>query len=99
MPNSSPQSSSREPHIDRQLLASLIPLTAVCIALAEFLFDHTQPRWAGPWFWIGLIATFGLLIVVQILRFGKSKPLPPAKPDYSATSIIRRNDPFDRGTR
>ena len=89
----------REYKIDRQMLASMIPLTAVCIALAEFLFDHTQPRWTGPWFWIGLIATFGLLIVVQILRFGKSKPVPPAKPDYSATSIIRRNDPIDRGTR
>jgi hypothetical protein len=89
--------SLREPHIDRQTLASIIPLTAVTIALAEFVFDHTQPRWAGPWFWIGLIATFGLLIVVQILRFGKSKPLPPAKPDYSATSIVRRNDPLDRG--
>jgi hypothetical protein len=84
--------------IDRQLLASMIPLTAVCIALAEFLFDHTQPRWAGPWFWIGLIATVVLLIVVQILRFGKSKPVPPAKPDYSATSIIRRKEPLDRGT-
>jgi hypothetical protein len=87
----------------------------VTIALAEFLFDHTQPRWAGPWFWIGLIATVILLIVVQILRFGKSKAVPPAKPDYSATSIMRRNSwaepkreaaseastpkPLDRGTR
>jgi hypothetical protein len=84
--------------IDRQMLASLIPLTAVTIALAEFLFDHTQPRWAGPWFWLGLAATFVLLITVQILRFGKSKPAPPAKPDYSATTIVRRNDP-DRGIR
>ena len=88
--------SLREPHIDRQTLASIIPLAAVSIALAEFLFDHTEPRWSGPWFWIGLIATVGLLIGVQILRFGKSKPLPPAKPDYSATSIVRRNDPLDR---
>jgi hypothetical protein len=78
----------------------MIPLAAVTIALAEFLFDHTQPRWAGPWFWIGLIATVILLIVVQFLRFGKSKAVPPAKPDYSATSIMRRNnDPLDRGTR
>jgi hypothetical protein len=77
----------------------LIPLTAVTIALAEFLFDHTQPRWAGPWFWIGLGVTAGLLVLVQILRFGKSNPTPPAKPDYSATSLIRRNDPLDRGTR
>jgi hypothetical protein len=88
-----------EPHIDRQTLASLIPLLAITIALAEFLFDHTQPRWAGPWFWAGLISTVVLLIVVQILRFGKSKPVPPAKPDYSATTIVRRNDPFDRGKR
>jgi hypothetical protein len=85
--------------LDRQTLASLIPLTAVTIALAEYLFDHTQPRWAGPWFWLGLGATVGLLIVVQILRFGKSKPVPPAKPDYSATSIVRRSNPFDRGMR
>jgi hypothetical protein len=88
-----------ESHIDRQTVASLIPLTAVVIALAEFWFDHTDPRWQGPWFWISLIATVGLLIGVQILRFGKSKPLPPAKPDYSATTIVRRNDPFDQGTR
>ena len=81
------------------MLASMIPLAAICIALAEFLFDPTQPRWAGPWFWAGLIATVVLLIVVQFLRFGKSKPVPPAKPDYSATSIMRRNDPLDRGTR
>ena len=85
--------------IDRQVLVSIIPLAAVAIALGEFLFDHTQPRWAGPWFWIGLCATLGLLMVVQILRFGKSKPAPPAKPDYSATSIVRRRDPLDRGTR
>jgi hypothetical protein len=81
------------------MLASLIPLTAITIALAEFLFDHTQPRWASPWFWICLIATVVLLVVVQILRFGKSKPVPPAKPDYSASSIVRRNDPHDRGIR
>ena len=88
-----------ETAIDRQVLASLIPLAAILIALAEFLFDHTQPRWTSPWFWSGLIATVALLIVVQIVRFGKSKRVPPAKPDYSATSIVRRNDPFDRGIR
>jgi peptidoglycan/LPS O-acetylase OafA/YrhL len=99
MTNCSLQSSRPEFPIDRQTLASLIPLAAVTIALAEFLFDHTQPRWAGPWFWLGLAATAGLLIAVQLLRFGKSKPAPPAKLDYSATSIIRRNDPLDRGTR
>jgi hypothetical protein len=89
---------TRSPAIDRQTLASLIPMTAVTIALAEFLFDHTQPRWAGPWFWLGLVTTVVLLITVQILRFGKSKPVPPAKPDFSATTLVRRN-PFDRGTR
>ena len=91
--------SFKETPIDRQALASIIPLTAVTIALAEFLFDHTQPRWTSPWFWAGLVVTAGLLVVVQILRFGKSKPAPLAKPDYSATSIVRRNDPVDRGTR
>ncbi len=69
------------------------------IALAEFLFDHTQPRWTSPFFWGGLVATVALLVVVQILRFGKSKPAPPAKPDYSATSIMRRDNPLDRGNR
>lgn len=80
-------------------MASIIPLAAVTIALAEFLFDHAQPRWQGPWFWLALAATVALLILVQILRFGKSKPVPPAKPDYSATSIMRRDDPLDRGQR
>ncbi len=69
------------------------------IALAEYLFDHTQPRWTSPFFWAGLIATVAMLVIVQILRFGKSKPVPPAKPDYSATSLVRRNDPLDRGMR
>jgi len=96
--------------IDRQTLAAMIPLTAVTIALAEFLFDHTQPRWTGPWFWLALVATVGLLILVQVLRFGASKAPPPAKPDYSATSIVRRRSgaqaseasptaPAERGTR
>jgi hypothetical protein len=71
----------------------------VTIALAEYLFDHTQPRWTSPFFWAGLIATVAMLVIVQILRFGKSKPVPPAKPDYSATSLVRRNDPLDRGMR
>jgi hypothetical protein len=80
-------------------LASIIPLAAVTIALAEFWFDHSQPRWQGPWFWLAHAATVALLILVQILRFGKTKPVPPAKPDYSATSIMRRDDPLDRGQR
>jgi hypothetical protein len=90
--------SFKESPIDRQALASIIPLTAVTIALAEFLFDHTQPRWTSPWFWAGLVVTVALLVAVQILRFGKSKPTPPAKPDYSAASIIRGKNPLDRGT-
>ncbi len=69
------------------------------IALAEYLFDHTQPRWMSPFFWAGLIVTVALLVVVQILRFGKSKPVPPAKPDYSATTLVGRKNPLDRGTR
>lgn len=76
----------------------MIPVAALLIVLAEFVLDHTQPRWTSPWFWAGLLATVALLALVQILRFGKSKPPRTAKPDYSATSIIRRNEPFDRGT-
>ncbi|GAC1407205.1 MAG: hypothetical protein NVSMB64_13820 [Candidatus Velthaea sp.] len=83
--------------MDRQTLAAVVPLAAVCIALAEFLFDHTQPRWASAWFWAGLIATVALLGLVQVLRFMKSSSAPPSKPDYSATSIIRRKSPLDRG--
>lgn len=85
--------------IDRQSLVSIIPLAALTIAFAEFQFDHAQPRWTSAWFWASLIATIALLVFVQVLRFGKSKPTVPAKPDFSATSIIHRNDPLDRGTR
>jgi hypothetical protein len=74
-------------------LASIIPLTAVTIALAEYLFDHTQPRWTSATFWASLIVTVGLLVAVQFLRFAGPKRRPPAKPDYSATTIVRRNDP------
>jgi hypothetical protein len=83
--------------LDRQTLAGLIPLVAVCIALAEYVFDHTEPRWISPWFWVSLITTVGLLIVVQVLRFMKSSPAAPSKPDYSATSIIRRKSTRDEG--
>jgi hypothetical protein len=76
--------------IDRQTLGNLVPLAAVVIALAEYLFDHTYPRYASPWFWVALIATVGLLVMVQVLRFSASRKTPPAKPDYSATSIMRR---------
>ncbi|MGB8265009.1 MAG: hypothetical protein WCE44_01670 [Candidatus Velthaea sp.] len=81
----------------RQTLAGIIPLAAVCIALADYLFDHTQPRWQSPWFWISLVAMFALLGLVQALRFLKSPAKPPSKPDYSATSIVRRPLPPDEG--
>ncbi|HEY0614640.1 MAG TPA: hypothetical protein VGC96_08365 [Candidatus Elarobacter sp.] len=83
--------------MDRQTLGNLVPLAAVVIALAEYLFDHTTPRYAGPWFWIALIVTVGLLLLVQVLRFGGARKTTPAKPDYSATTLIRRRDPDDRG--
>ena len=84
--------------MDRQTLANIVPLAAVVIALAEYLLDHTYPRYASPWFWIALVATISLLVLVQFLRFtGAPKPT-TAKPDYSATSVIRRRtDSDDRG--
>jgi chromate transport protein ChrA len=82
---------------DRQTLAGLVPLVAVVIALAEYVFDHTEPRWTSPWFWAALIATIGLLLIVQVLRFMKSSSPAPSKPDYSATSIIRRKSSRDEG--
>jgi hypothetical protein len=84
--------------IDRQTLGNIVPLAAVVIALAEYLFDHTYPRYASPWFWLALLATVGMLILVQVLRFTGASKRPPAKPDYSATTIVRRRvDPDDRG--
>jgi hypothetical protein len=84
--------------IDRQTLGNLIPLAAVVIALADYLFDHTSPRYASPWFWIALAATVGLLILVQVLRYSGARRTSAAKPDYSATTLIRRrSDPDDRG--
>jgi hypothetical protein len=82
---------------DRQALAGLVPLVAVCVALAEYLFDHTEPRWTSPWFWAGLLFTVALLVLVQVLRFMKSSPQPPSKRDYSATSIVRRKSTLDKG--
>jgi hypothetical protein len=82
---------------DRQTLAGLIPLAAVCIALAEYLLDHTQPRWMSPWFWAALVATVGLLVFVQVLRCMKSSPAAPSKPDFSASSIVRRKSTRDEG--
>jgi phosphoglycerol transferase MdoB-like AlkP superfamily enzyme len=82
---------------DRQTLAGLIPLVAICIALAEYVFDHSEPRWTSPWFWAALVATVALLLFVQVLRFMKSSPPASSKPDYSATSMIRRRMPFDEG--
>ena len=75
---------------DRQTLVNAIPLVAIVIALSEYLFDHTSPRYAGPWFWVALIATVGLLVLVQVLRFGGARKPSTAKPDYSATTLIRR---------
>jgi len=84
--------------IDRQTLGNLVPLAAVVIALSEYLLDHTVPRYSSPWFWIALVATIGLLVMVQVLRFTGARRPSPAKPDYSATSLIRRrSDPEDRG--
>jgi hypothetical protein len=84
--------------MDRQTLGNLVPLAAVVIALAEYLFDHHVPRYTSPTFWIALIATVALLLLVQVLRFtGARKPV-TAKPDYSATTLIRRRvDSDDRG--
>jgi hypothetical protein len=76
--------------IDRQTLANVVPLAAVLIALAEYVLDHTTPRYASPWFWVALIATVGLLVLVQVLRFGGARKASTAKPDYSATTLIRR---------
>lgn len=82
----------------RQTLANLVPLTAVVVALAEYLFDHTMPRYASPWFWVALGTTIGLLVLVQVLRFTGARRTTPANPDYSATTLIRRrSDPDDRG--
>ncbi len=84
--------------IDRQTLGNLVPLAAVAIALAEYLFDHTSPRYASPWFWTALIATVALLLLVQVLRFTGARKPATAKPDYSATTLIRRRaEPDDRG--
>lgn len=80
---------------DRTTLAGIVPLAAVCISLAEYLLDHTQPRYASPWFWAALVAVVGLLVFVQVLRFMKSSPSAPSKPDYSASSIIRRKSTPD----
>ena len=77
--------------IDRQTLGNIVPLAAVAIALAEYVFDHTSPRYASPWFWAALVATVGLLVLVNVLRFTRgAKKAPPAKPDFSAASVVRR---------
>ena len=39
----------------------------------------------------------GLLALVQVLRFMKSSPAVPSKPDFSAGSIIRRKSKRDEG--
>ncbi len=74
----------------------MIPLAAVCIALAEFLLDHTLPRYQSPWFWISLTSTVALLVLVQVLRFMKSSPAKLSKPDISASTIIRQKTNSDQ---
>jgi hypothetical protein len=76
--------------IDRQTLANIVPLAAVLIVLAEYVLDHTTPRYTSPWFWLALFATVALLVLVQVLRFGGARRVRPTKPDYSATTLIRR---------
>ncbi len=85
--------------IDRQTLANIVPLAAVVIALAEYLFDHTVPRYASPTFWAALLVVVGLLVMIQVLRYrGGAHRTRTAKPDYSATTFIRRRtDTEDRG--
>ena len=74
----------------RQSIAGVIPLAAVVIALAEYLFDHTSPRYTSVTFWLAMAAITGMLIGLQVLRFGGAHKPPVTKPDYSASSIIRR---------
>ena len=81
--------------IDRQTIGNIVPLAAVAIALAEYLLDHTYPRTSSPWFWLALVATVGLLVLVQVLRFMGSRAAPPEKPDYSATTLVRRRSGRD----
>jgi hypothetical protein len=76
--------------VTRQTIANVVPLAAVLIALAEYVLDHTTPRYLSPWFWLALCATVGLLVAVQVLRFGGARKVRTAKPDYSATTLIRR---------
>lgn len=79
--------------LDRQSLAGLIPLAAIVIALAEFLFDHTVPRWQSPTFWLALVATVALLVAVQVLRFGGSRRTSASKPpDISARTVVGNRD-------
>jgi hypothetical protein len=50
-------------------------------------------------FWIALIATVGLLVLVQVLRWGGASKPPTAKPDYSATTLIKRRSDIDTDDR
>ena len=86
--------------IDRQTLANLVPLIAVLISGSEYFFDHHEPRYTSVTFWIAMIAVVGLLVGVQLLRMSTGRPARMAKPDYSATTLIRRRaagDDDDRG--
>jgi len=78
--------------IDKNFWGSVIPLIAIAITLAEFLYDHTQPRWHSAWFWAGLLATVGLLVAVQVLRrMTPKKPPPPIGGGTGRTVITPQN--------
>jgi hypothetical protein len=84
--------------IDRQSIGNIVPLAAVAVALAEYLLDHTTPRYASPWFWLALCATVGMLVLVNVLRMAPPRSRkPPAKPDFSATTLVRRRADGDDG--
>jgi|GEM_PF-1531886 len=74
--------------IDKNFWGSVIPLIAIAITLAEFLYDHTQPRWHSPWFWAGLLATVGLLVAVQVLRRMTPKKPPPTIGGGTGRTVI-----------
>jgi hypothetical protein len=86
--------------LDRQTLANLIPLVAVLVSGSEYFFDHHEPRYTSPTFWLAMIVVVGMLIGLQLLRMSTGRPARMAKPDYSATTLIRRRaagDEDDRG--
>jgi len=86
--------------IDRQTLANLVPLVAILIFLSEYFFDHHANRFTSPTFWLATVAILALLMGIQVLRLSTGRRKSMAKPDYSATTLIRRRaagDEDDRG--